>query len=159
MIIRAASAEDAVAICAIANPLIRDTVITFTTILRTEDGTREAITQAEGAFLVAEEAGQVIGFASYGPFRAGPGYAHTKEHTIQLGPQARGRGIGRALMTRLEDHARAKGVHVLVGGVSASNHAGIAFHKNLSFVETGRMPQVGRKFDQLLDLVLMQKIL
>ncbi len=159
MRIRLAHADDAKAICAISNALIRDSLITFTTDLRSEAATREAIGAAGGSFLVAEEDGSVVGFASFGPFRGGPGYAHTKEHSIQLAPQARGRGVGKNLMARLEDIAVEHDVHALIAGISSANPAGVAFHKAPGFTEVGRMPEVGRKFGQWLDLILMQKIL
>ena len=157
--IRPAHPDDAPAICAISNALIRDTLITFTTDLRSEVDTRHAIEAANGTFLVVEEDGRVVGFASFGPFRGGPGYAHTKEHSIQLTAEARGRGVGRRLMFQLEEIARAQNVHVLIAGISSANPAGIAFHRSLGFTETGRMPEVGRKSGQWLDLILMQKIL
>ena len=159
MIIRPAHPDDAPAICDISNALIQHSLITFTTDLRSEVETRRAIDRADGAFLVAEEDGRVVGFASFGPFRGGPGYAHTKEHSIQLAPEARGRGVGKKLMSQLEGIAMAQDVHVLVAGISSANPAGVAFHKSFGFVEAGRMPEVGRKSDQWLDLILMQKIL
>lgn len=158
MILRDATAADAEAIAAIWNREIRDGVSTFNTIEK-ELGAIKAATASEVVFLVAEDVGAVVGFATFGPFRGGPGYAQTMEHTIYLAEAARGMGVGRALMTRLETEAKARGVHVLVAGVGGENSGGIAFHKAMGFVEVGRMPEVGRKFDRWMDLVLLQKLL
>jgi phosphinothricin acetyltransferase len=162
MILRPAAAGDAATVAAIWNPVIRDTAATFTT----QEKTVERLTAdfaartAEGKlFLLAEEAGEVLGFATYFQFRNGPGYARTMEHSIILSPAARGRGVGRALMCGLEDHARAGGVHSLWAGVSAENPAGVAFHRAIGFAEIARLPEVGYKFGRWMDLVLMQKIL
>lgn len=157
MIIRQAEPHDILPILAFWNPLIRETSVTFTTIEKTADALAADMDARGPAFQVAEEAGEVQGFASYGTFRSGPGYAFTAEHTVILSPCARGRGIGRGLMTRLEDVARAQGLHVLVAGVSGENEAAIAFHRAIGFTEVARMPEVGRKFGRWLDLVLLQK--
>ena len=162
MTIRPAEARDAAAVAAIWNQVIRDTAATFTTLEKTEDGLIAdfAAKQAEGkAFLVAEDAGGVIGFATYFQFRGGPGYRHTMEHTIHIATRAQGRGLGRCLMAALEDHARAAGAHSLFAGISGENPAGIAFHAALGYREIARLPQVGRKFGRWMDLVLMQKLL
>ena len=111
------------------------------------------------AFFLVIAATAVLGFVTYGQFRGGNGYLHAMEHTIILAPEARGRGVGRGLMGALEDHARAGGAHLMVGGISAENAAGVAFHAAVGFAEAGRVREAGRKFDRWIDLVLMQKIL
>ncbi|WP_171209882.1 MULTISPECIES: GNAT family N-acetyltransferase [unclassified Ruegeria] len=159
MNIRKARVEDAAAIANITNPIIRDTLVTFTTDERDVSSIAVDIERRGSAFLVAEQGNDVVGFATYGPFRSGPGYARSCEHSVQLSPNARGQGTGRALMVALEQVARAADVHVLVAGISSANPGAVAFHASLGFVQVGRMPEVGWKWGQWLDLILMQKIL
>ncbi len=96
--------------------------------------------KAEHGFplLVAEEAGQVLGYATYGEFSSKVGYAGTREHSIYVRPEARGRGLGRLLMLALIERARSAGVHTMVGLVSADNEASVRLHAALGFVEMGR---------------------
>lgn len=157
MRVRPAGAGDIAPILQIWNPLIRDTSVTFTSVEKTQDGLAADIAARGAAFLVAEEAGAVLGFASHGTFRPGPGYAHAAEHTVIVAPSAQGHGSGRALMRALEDHARAAGIHVLVAGVSGENLSAIAFHRAIGFAEAGRLPEVGRKFGRWMDLVFLHK--
>lgn len=157
MRIRPAETADIAPILEIWNPLIRDTSVTFTSVEKTHDGLAADIAARGAAFLVAEEAGALMGFASHGAFRGGPGYVHTAEHTVIVAPVAQGRGAGRALMRALEDQARMAGVHVLVAGVSAENVPAIAFHRAIGFAEAGRLPEVGRKFGRWMDLVFLHK--
>lgn len=159
MIVRQARLGDASEICAIVNAAIRDTVATFPTKERSETDVTADTSLRWSAFQVVEEAGQVVGFANFGPFRDGPGYVRTRELTIHLVPQVRGRGLGRALMQETETVAVRQGVHVLVAGISGANPQAIAFHTACGFAEVGRMAQVGFKAGQWLDLVLMQKTL
>jgi phosphinothricin acetyltransferase len=70
---------------------------------------------------------------------------------------ARGRGIGKALLAALIDKARTQGLHVLIGGVDSDNALSIALHKAFGFEEVGRLPEAGRKFDRWLTLVFLQK--
>jgi phosphinothricin acetyltransferase len=158
VIIRPAVAQDAGAVCRLQNAVIRDSLITFTTVEKSPDDVARLI--AGGApYLVAEEAGEVTGFAAWGAFRPGPGYAHTAEHSVYLDDAAQGRGTGRALMQALEVRAADAGIHVLVAGISSANPGAIRFHEKLGFQQVGHLPETGRKQGQWLDLVLMQKIL
>lgn len=109
--------------------------------------------------LVVVEGEQVLGYASYGPFRAFDGYRQTVEHSVYVAETARRRGAATALLQAIEAEARRAGMHVLLGGIAADNEPSLELHRKLGFVETGRMPQVGQKFGSWLDLVFMQKIL
>ena len=155
--IRQAQPRDATGIARIANSMIRETLFTFTTQERRPEEIALRLREDPRPFLVAALDGRLLGFATYGDFRTGPGYRHTQEHSIQLLPDAQGHGLGRALMTKLEDAARAREVHVLVAGISSANPKAVGFHSAIGFTQTGLMPQVGRKWDQWLDLILMQK--
>lgn len=158
--IRHARPEDARAIAAIWNPVIRNTLVTFNSVERTAEeiaATLETRANRGHPWLVAEAAAQVVGFASFAQFRAGVGYAHTMEHTIILGEGATRRGLGRRLIEVLVAEARAAGAHSLIGAISGENAAALAFHARCGFAEVGRIPEAGRKFDRWLDLVLMQR--
>ena len=158
MIIRPATAADAPAVLAFWNPVIRDTMITFSATLHDAAGLA-ALIAARPAFLVAEEAGQILCFVLM--IRRPPSSTHFRYAALSRSnmPAARGRGTGRALMAALEDVARGQGVHLLVAGVSGENPAGIAFHQAVGFEEAGRMREAGYKFGRYVDLVLMQKLL
>jgi L-amino acid N-acyltransferase len=144
------------------NAIIRETVITFNPQEKTEaEVWRLILSRARQGhpFLVAREGARVEGFATYAQFRAGAGYARSMEHSIQLRPEARGRGLGRRLMVALEGHAAARGMRAMVGAVTGTNAGSIRFHQALGYVEVGRLPEVGWKFGQFHDLILMQKLL
>ena len=112
------------------------------------------------AVLVARgEGGDVLGYASYGAFRAYSGYRRTVEHSVYVRQDARGQGAGKALLARLVERARSQGLHVMVGALEAGNQPSAALHAKLGFTETARMPEVGRKFDRWLTLVFVQKLL
>lgn len=157
--IRPAEAADAPAIAALWNAMIRDTLSTFTTVEKTTAEVEGLIAARAGAFVVAGDPGHCLGFATFGPFRSGPGYAATVEHSVIVAREAQGQGIGRALLSALEEAARQLNHHVMIAGISATNDAAQAFHARMGYAEVARLPQVGRKADQWLDLVFMQKIL
>ena len=160
--IRLAGAWDATAIAGIWNPVIRDSTVTFNAVEKDPDDlVRFMTTRADvgHATFVAEEDGEVLGFATYGQFRAGIGYARSMEHTIMIAQAAQGRGLGAALLEAVEAHAREREAHSMIAGVSGANAAGIAFHAARGYTEVARVPEVGWKHANWLDLVLMQKIL
>lgn len=103
-----------------------------------------------------DDAGTLLGFASYGTFRAWPAYKYTAEHSIYVHRDHRGRGIGRRLLQALIARATAQQLHVMVGGIDVTNAASIALHEQLGFVHSGTITQAGYKFGRWLDLGFYQ---
>ena len=158
MRIRAAQPSDLAQVAALYREVALSTLATFTTVEKTVAEWEQALSGA-GAFLVAMKGDQLLGYATYGAFRSGPGYRATAEHSIYLAASARGRGVGRALLQALEASAREAGIHVMVAAISGANPDAMRFHAACGYAETAHMPQVGQKWGHWLDLVLMQKIL
>ena len=109
--------------------------------------------------LVARDDSGVVGYATFGDFRAWPGYRFTVEHSVHVRADRRGHGIGSRLVDALIPRARMLGKHVMIGGIDADNAASIRMHERLGFERTAHMKEVGRKFDRWLDLVFMQRTL
>jgi L-amino acid N-acyltransferase len=159
--VRPAASEDLPAILAIYNEAVLNTTAVWNwhaVDLANRRAWLEARTGQGYPVLVAEdETGGAIAYASFGDWRPFDGYLHTVEHSIYVAPGARRRGIGAALLEALIEEARGLDKHVMLGGIEAGNEASLALHRRLGFVETARMPEVGRKFDRWLDLVFLQK--
>jgi phosphinothricin acetyltransferase len=162
MIIRDAADGDLEAVRAIYNAAVADTTAIWNeTLVDLDDRRRWAAARRALGYpvLIAEIEGEVAGYGSFGDFRAFDGYRHTCEHSVYVDGRFRRRGAARALVVELERRAVALGKHAMIAGIEAGNESSIALHAGLGFVEVGRLPQVGRKFDRWLDLVFMEKIL
>jgi L-amino acid N-acyltransferase YncA len=108
---------------------------------------------------VEDDAGELLGFASYGTFRAWPAYKYTVEHSIYVRSDRRGAGLGRRLLQALIAAAGDHDVHVMVGGIDAENTASIALHEQLGFKHAGTIRQAAFKFGRWLDLAFYQLVL
>ncbi len=106
--------------------------------------------------VAVDDDGGVLGYASFGDWRAWDGYRHTVEHSVYVRADQRGSGIGKALMLALIDRARTIGKHVMVAGIEAGNAGSIRLHERLGFETVGHLKEVGTKFGAWLDLVFMQ---
>ncbi|MEM1352667.1 MAG: N-acetyltransferase family protein [Pseudomonadota bacterium] len=157
--IRPAQEKDDPAIASLWNGMIKNTLATFTDVTKSASDIAELRQMPSSPCLVYVDAHAVLGFARFGSFRTGPGYAATCEHSVVVADQAHGKGVGTELMRALMAEAKAEGIHVMVAAISSANPGAQRFHARLGFVDVGRMPEVGRKAGQWLDLVLMQKIL
>lgn len=159
MIVRHACREDCAAIAEIYNHAVLHTAAIWNdTTVDTDNRIAwyEARSLAGYPVLVGEEDGTIVGYASFGDWRAFEGFRHTVEHSVYVHPGHQGKGIGRTLMKALISEAGKLGKHVMVAGIEAQNQASIHLHETLGFVTTGNMPQVGTKFGRWLDLTFMQ---
>jgi L-amino acid N-acyltransferase YncA len=109
--------------------------------------------------LVAEEGGRIVGFSSYGPFRAWPAYKYTVENSVYVSEDQRGKGIGKLLLQPLIAAARRQDMHAIIAGIDASNQSSIRLHQSLGFEEVAHFRQVGYKFGRWLDLKFLQILL
>ena len=160
MEILTAKSEHAAKIAEIWSYYIRETIATFNSVEKTTQEIEAMIAEkskSDEPCLIAMDDGEIVGFATYGPFRSGVGYARVKEHTIQLIPSAKARGYGRALMAALEDHARARNIQSLFAGISGENSAAVKFHQAIGYSDVCTIEKVGWKFDRWHDLKLMRK--
>ncbi|NCH33904.1 GNAT family N-acetyltransferase [Cronobacter sakazakii] len=159
MLIRHATADDCAAITEIYNYAVLHTAAIWNdATVDTENRLAWFYQRGNAGYpvLVAVEGDRVVGYASFGDWRAFDGFRHTVEHSVYVHPEHHGKGIGKALMTRLIVEARAIGKHVMVAGIESRNAASIALHEKLGFTLTAQMPQVGTKFGRWLDLTFMQ---
>ena len=160
--IRIATEQDLPAILDIYNEVILNTTAVYDYLPHTLEMRKEwyaAKLKDNYPVFVAEEGSRLVGFSSYGPFRAWAAYKYTVENSIYIASSERGKGIGKLLLTPLIDAAKERGLHAIVAGIDASNEASIKLHKALGFEQVGHFKEVGYKFDRWLDLAFLELIL
>ena len=161
MTVRDMTAADLEAVRAIFNHAVAHTTAVWTEEPRTAPEQRAWFDEKRAGgwpALIAEDAGEVVGFAALAPFRPQPGFRETGEHSLYVAPAAQGRGVGRALLMAILERAAGRSLRNLIGAISADNPASLALHASLGFEEVGRMPGVGVKWDRRLDAVFVQKL-
>lgn len=124
-----------------------------------EMATRMANTLRQGYpyFVACDDEGSVIGYAYAGPFRARPAYRWTVEDSIYLAPEAKGQGVGTALLRRLLDDCQDKRFRQMIAVIGGADNApSIKVHAKLGFTHIGVFEGSGFKFGRWIDTVLMQ---
>lgn len=164
MIIRPATSTDVAAVQAIYAHHVLNGVGTFEETPPTvqDMARRMADVSARGLpWLVAETAqAQVLGFAYASPFRLRAAYRYTAEDSIYLAPEATGRGIGRALLSKVIEACEAAGLRQMLAVIGGSdNAASIGVHRACGFEHVAITPAVGFKHGRFVDVVWMQKAL
>jgi len=158
---RLAEPRDAEALRAIYNPEVQESTVTFDLVPRGPAEQLAWIEEHSGGHpaIVAVDDETVVGFASLSPYRPRPAYAPTVEDSVYVHRDRRGAGVGRLLLTDLVTLARDHGFHSVIARIVGEHDASIALHRACGFEQIGREREVGRKFGQWLDVVLMQKML
>jgi L-amino acid N-acyltransferase YncA len=110
-------------------------------------------------FIAAFEDETLLGYAYFNDFRKRDAYYKTVEHSVYVHKNHHRKGVARSLMVELMNAAQRTQKHVMIGALEASNEPSIALHIALGFIETGRLQQIGYKFNRYMDLVLMQKLI
>lgn len=147
MIRHADPQRDAAACAAIYAPYVRDSVISFeeTPPLADEMARRIASTSVTHPWLVAENAGVVVGFAYGCPHRARAAYRWAAEVSVYIDRAHRRRGLGHRLYTELLELLRHQGYHVACAGISLPNDASVHLHEALGFEPVGVYRSIGYK--------------
>lgn len=163
LIIRAAAADDAEALAAIYGDAVLHGTGTFEEVPpgAAEMNTRRMAVMAKGLpYHVAELDGRVAAYAYASPFRPRTGYRYSVEDSVYVAPWAKGRGLGRVMLSRVIADCEQMGLRQMMAVIGGSeNLASIALHQALGFELKGVMTGVGFKFGRWMDIVMMEKAL
>lgn len=164
--LRPATPEDAGALLEIYRPYVENTAITFEYTVPTlaEFTQRVQGTLEKFPYLVAQQGGELLGYAYAGPFHPRAAYQWAVEVTIYLRQDQRGNGLGRRLYEALEELLRAQHVLSCYACIAYPEQedeyltqASVRFHGKLGYTQVGRFHQCGYKFGRWYDMVWMEK--
>ncbi|NLG20156.1 MAG: N-acetyltransferase [Actinomycetales bacterium] len=159
MQVRDATTSDGEACAAIYAPYVRDTAISFEAEppAAAEMSARIEAALATHAWLVAEEADQLVGYAYGSQFRAREAYRRSCEVSVYLDRERRAQGVGRLLYTALLDRLAARGLHTAVAGYTLPNPGSERLHQSLGFEPVGVYRDIGFKFGTFHDVAWVQR--
>jgi phosphinothricin acetyltransferase len=147
--------------------IFNDAILNSTALYDYKPRARDTMTgwfkaKEDGGFPVigaVDAIGRLLGFASYGTFRAWPAYKYSVEHSVYVHKDHRGKGIGAALLQKLIQAAEERQYHVMVGGIDMTNSVSIALHEKFGFVHAGTIRRAAFKFGTWRDLGFYQLLL
>jgi L-amino acid N-acyltransferase len=159
--IRPATSEDAAVISAIYNHYVLHSTATYQEQTESLDDRIRWLEahHAELPVIVADENGEVVGWASLNRYHPRSAYRFTVESSVYIHHSHHRRGHGRALMLELIDRARALGYRTILAGISSDQAASLRLHETLGFREVAHFREVGYKFGRWLDVIYTQLLL
>lgn len=118
---------------------------------------RAAVVDAGYPYIVAEDAGRILGYAYAGAYRPRRAYRYTVEDSVYVAADAHRRGVGRKLLAELIRRCTEAGYRQMIAVIGDSGNSGsISLHRKMGFREVGTIRNVGFKFGGWLDSVTMQ---
>ncbi len=158
MLIRPATRQDLPAITSIYDAEVLGGISTFATTAPGPEHWQSLLASSAPGdhLLVAEEDGVVLGYACSTAYRPREAYAHTRETSVYLAAEARGRGLGRGLYDGLLAALRRDGVRLAVAVIAQPNEASGALHRACGFESVGVLHEVGHKFGRWIDTELFE---
>jgi L-amino acid N-acyltransferase YncA len=159
--IRRAGSDDAPAIARIYNEGIADRVATLETELRTAEERAGWLAQRSDRYpvVIAEAERGVVGWASLNPFNPRPAYRHVADFSVYVAQEARGSGVGSALLSWLIAEARQLGFHKLVLAAFPWNEAGMRLYRRHGFRTVGTYKEQGVLDGKWVDTIVMELLL
>jgi len=115
------------------------------------------LSQGAHAFDVIESEGEIVGFGILRPFLPFATFSRSATVTTFIDPGHRHQGYGTQLMDALVRAAKKRGITTLLANISSKNTESLIFYKKSGFFECGRMYRVGIKFNELFDVIWMQR--
>ncbi|MEX0172126.1 GNAT family N-acetyltransferase [Streptomyces sp. LMG1-1-1.1] len=107
--------------------------------------------------LVALDGARVLGWVAVVPVSDRCAYAGVVEHSVYVHPDARGRGVGLALLTALVASTDAAGIWTVQSGIFPENTASLALHQRAGFRVIGTRERIGRHHGTWRDVVLVER--
>ena len=154
MKIRRVKIEDAAQIAEIYNYYIKNTHHTFETDALSGNEMQKRIEAVveEHPYLVAEEDGEILGYAYAAQFKMRQAYEYSAEVSIYVKNEAKQRKIGTRLYVELFDQLKESNVHAIVAGISLPNDASVFFHERLGFEKVAHFREIGYKLGRWIDV-------
>ena len=110
-----------------------------------------------GHLLVALSADAVVGWAVLSPVSDRCAYQGVAEDSVYVAEAARGRGVGRALLTQLTRHAESAGIWTVQAGIFPENTTSIALHHACGFRTVGLRERLGQLDGIWRDVLLLER--